>query len=354
MVNELSQADWEKASGEILGSALRLLQERTGFPVKVQASRLLIAADQTVDALIRVQIGRLEIPLFVEVKDSVTSSNQISRFIPASKSFPGTWMLIAKYISPAICSLLRTAQIAYVDLTGNIHLPIIIYQRSEPAPKDRPDSIQRTRYRPSIHTDSVTRLLLYFLSNPATLTYRQRHLAEVVGVSPAAINKVIGFLEEMDFLAQQSDGRKIIRRKSELIARWCTSYTDSFRPHQLRGRYRRVKRDPSRHWMKDMDIRGLQAVWGGEPAGAILTRHLEPELFTIYFRGAIQDVLNRFRLTPAADGDIELLEAFWLPILDYETILAPPLITYADLLGSGNERNRETAGILFEKLKLGD
>jgi hypothetical protein len=52
----------------------------------------------------------------------------------------------------------------------------------------------------------------------------------------------------------------------------------------------------------------------------------------------------------AADGDTEILDAFWNPELDrIEKPLAPPLLVYADLMMTGNTRNIETAKILHEQ-----
>jgi len=57
---------------------------------------------------------------------------------------------------------------------------------------------------------------------------------------------------------------------------------------------------------------------------------------------------NRLRKDPA--GNIEVLQRFWKPAKKTgleETV--HPLLIYADLLATGNQRNIETAKIIYEQ-----
>ncbi len=57
---------------------------------------------------------------------------------------------------------------------------------------------------------------------------------------------------------------------------------------------------------------------------------------------------NRLKKDP--EGDIEILKRFWTPleIWQYEERVHPILI-YADLMATGNQRNIETAKVIYER-----
>ena len=56
------------------------------------------------------------------------------------------------------------------------------------------------------------------------------------------------------------------------------------------------------------------------------------------------------KLRKAADGDIEILKPFWK--FDHQFThqgITPPLLVYADLMATGDGRNIEIAGIIYEQ-----
>ena len=82
-----------------------------------------------------------------------------------------------------------------------------------------------------------------------------------------------------------------------------------------------------------------------------MTRYLKPELITIY---AAAQYLDQFlvanRLKTDITGDVEILERFWKPTVDQQPQdMVPPLLVYADLLATGNQRNLETAKMIYEQ-----
>ena len=86
-------------------------------------------------------------------------------------------------------------------------------------------------------------------------------------------------------------------------------------------------------------------------AAAKLTQYLQPQIITIY---TMPQELNQFltenRLRKDQTGDVEILKKFWKPpeILQQEDLVHPILI-YADLLVTGNERNIETAKMIYDQ-----
>jgi hypothetical protein len=90
-------------------------------------------------------------------------------------------------------------------------------------------------------------------------------------------------------------------------------------------------------------------LWGGEPGAALLTNYLTPENFTLYTDGHWQEVMQTLKLLPDKNGDIEVLDMFWRQEnRDWTKPIVPPLLIYADLMGSRIGRNLETAKLIRE------
>ena len=356
----ITPASVEKLSeAEILQKALSLLEQRTGLAAGIQAQDLVLTSSHQMDALIFLRVGRLKVPFFVEVKKGhLTKIQQIQSFLLGHRNVrtPTPWMLVAEGIAPTIRDVLRKGNVGFVDLAGNIFVPIRIESSKDPLNfVEEKEAEKPVAYKPKLHSESTMRLVFCLLSDQATLEFTQRALAERAELSPGMVNRCLSSLEHLGFLARKSDGGRMIRRREELISRWSMLYSDHYRERLLLGRFKRVKNEPKAQWFKSTKaVQSPDFVWGGEAAGALYTRHLEPELFTIYTRRDLPDVLTTLRLSPSAEGDVFVYKAFWGSELDKQRDLAPPLIAYADLMGSGFERNRETAGMIYEQCKLGN
>jgi hypothetical protein len=106
--------------------------------------------------------------------------------------------------------------------------------------------------------------------------------------------------------------------------------------------------------MKELEEQKLQldqeegiSLRGGEPAAAILTNQLAPEKFSIYTNESWQYIGQDLGLVPEINGNVEILQLFWNDNNDTKQI-APILLVYADLMGSGFCRNIEMAKIILE------
>lgn len=87
-------------------------------------------------------------------------------------------------------------------------------------------------------------------------------------------------------------------------------------------------------------------VWGGETAAEVYTGFLRPEINTVYTWADRETAMKTLHLMPDPTGKVLLFEAFWKKPKEH-TGLAPIKIVYADLMGTGDSRNIETA----ERLK---
>jgi hypothetical protein len=124
------------------------------------------------------------------------------------------------------------------------------------------------------------------------------------------------------------------------------AYPERLRPKLILGRFR-----GEYNWWLHVKLDPLAAQWGGEVAAAKLTQYLKPEITTIYTDlQQLDQLLLVNRLKRDATGDVEILERFWKPgekLEDNE--LVHPILIYADLLATGNERNIEAAKIIYDR-----
>jgi len=100
-------------------------------------------------------------------------------------------------------------------------------------------------------------------------------------------------------------------------------------------------------------------LWGNEIAASQLTHYLKPEIITLYAENDLPKLQLKFRLKNNIHGNIELLKKFWdfnnedatvVPDFNNEdATVVPHILVYADLLNSLDERNQETASLIYEQ-----
>ena len=89
---------------------------------------------------------------------------------------------------------------------------------------------------------------------------------------------------------------------------------------------------------------------GGEPAGNLETGHPNSEHWTIYTAQAKLELVKTLKLAPRSDGNLKVYNKFWMDTTIYMNNRATPeLITYADLMITGDARCIETANIIYDK-----
>ncbi|HDL64986.1 MAG TPA: hypothetical protein ENH12_06310, partial [Proteobacteria bacterium] len=87
-----------------------------------------------------------------------------------------------------------------------------------------------------------------------------------------------------------------------------------------------------------------------EVAANILTKYLKPQYATIYAHQPLGPILLQNRIKRDPDGDIEILTIFWNFRFKWNNPnIVHPILIYADLIATGDDRNIETARIIYEK-----
>ncbi|OYV67806.1 MAG: hypothetical protein B7Z74_09260, partial [Deltaproteobacteria bacterium 21-66-5] len=126
------------------------------------------------------------------------------------------------------------------------------------------------------------------------------------------------------------------------------AYAHQLRPTIKPQRYRVADAD----WWKKEDLAKFDMWLGGEPAAAVLTKHLRPEVVTVYGDTHFAALARKVRAIKDEYGNLEVLQKFWafeLPQADKQPPLVPSLLVYADLVATGDARNIETAQLIRER-----
>jgi hypothetical protein len=330
----------------LLDEALQALQTQTGGAAKL-LRRERGPFDRRFDAQLQLELHDQKLLLLVEIKnvDRRLALAQIKTQLETAieDNLPGYIpLLVTPYMTEVMAEECRRLNLPFVDTAGNLFIrtgTTLLYITGRP----RPDHIGRRVYQAV--TPAGMKILFALLCKPelAGMTYRQ--IAAAAQVALGAVGPVLQDLETRGFLRRQGKGTAALERTEELLHEWVVQYPAILRP-KLHGRRYTADRDQ----VLGLELKPFGAYWGGEVAAERLTGYLKAEHLLVYTRGATKQLLMQGRMRLAADGDTEILDAFWNPELDrIEKPLAPPLLVYADLMMTGNTRNIETAKILHEQ-----
>jgi hypothetical protein len=157
-------------------------------------------------------------------------------------------------------------------------------------------------------------------------------------------------LRELRFLTVLKRVRRLHATK-RMLDEWALAYARTLRPKLLIARYRAPMLQDWQQWQPEKE----GALWGGEPAAAILTQYLRPGILTFYTKKIPGRMILDRKMTVVPnrlteDPIIEFRNKFWdfdVPPMDKPHIV-PPALVYADLLATGDGRCIETARMVYD------
>jgi len=329
---------------DILLQAVHSVQASTGLQVTIEEIEPKLR--KGADAVIILRDENKQWRFYVEIKPQLTTHALGSAIATVSqiKREHRTAALVTRYVNPSHADKLRELGIEFFDTAGNASfqqkgLNVFITGRKTQVSKslDRP-------VRAFNQTGS--RLVFALLCQRGLENKSYREMASTAGISLGAVNWIMSDLRSLRHISDLgAHGRHILNRK-ELLKRWVSTYPEQLRPKLVRGRYRT---EPRRDWWQKAHLPS-DAFWGGEVAAKLLTKYLRPETVTIYSESNLPKLQAQYRLQRDPNGDVELLRRFWkFDQWDEKNLqTAPPLLVYADLVSTADDRNLETAEIIYE------
>jgi len=330
---------------DILVQAVHSLANSAGLQAAIEAmeSRQRVGAD----AIVNVRDENKRWRFYVEVKPHLTSHTLGSAIAAVSqiKKEHQSVALVSAYVNPSQADKLRQLGIEFFDAAGNASfqqkgLHVFITGR-------KPQTIKSLGRPARAFNTTGSRLVFALLCQPGLENKSYREMAKEAGISLGAVNWIINDLKSLGHLVDfGARGRRLVNRK-ELLKRWTSAYPEQLRPKLILARF---KTEHAHDWWQKAQLPS-DAFWGSEVAAKLLTKYLRPETVTIYSESNLPQLQARHKLQRDPNGDIELLRRFWKfeqwEKKDLQT--APPLLVYADLVSTADDRNLETAEIIYEQ-----
>ena len=341
----MTQMNAKNKETELLEKAIQAFYKATGMLFTIEGEEIEIAGHKA-DAVMRLVRNGIDCQFVVEVKRWLTQS-MLAMAINQLKCFQQKGLIVTDYVNPNMADRFKEVDIPFIDTVGNAYLnepPIYVFIKGY-----KPPAITHAR-------DKVTRafqptglkLVFVLLCNQNLINAPYRDIQKAANVALGTVDWVMRDLREEGYILDMGKRGKRFNNKKKLLEKWVEAYNEKLKPKLLIGRYKADKYD----WWKFTKINEYDAYWGGEVAAAILTEYLKPETATIYIRDKRQNLAKLLltnRLREYTSGNVEILDAFWE--IDYDLTnpeLVHPLITYADLLATGDTRNIETAQKIYE------
>lgn len=286
-------------------------------------------------------------------------------------------ILIAQRFQPKQRELLRKNNRPYLEANGNMFFKDknhhILIEGQPVIPIIRVAATNRAFARTGI------KVVFNLLINPHWLNLPYRQLAEKTDTGIGNLTNIITGLKDQGFLFQVKKGELRFHDKKNLIHQWMKAYKEKLQPGLALGTFRFLDPALNKQWYS-IRPNDPNTVWGGEPAGGLLTNYLQPQDLTLYTTEKITTLMRQFRMVPDIKGNIFLYEKFWTdpgvplfptippykvffdihpekatvaaddpqdPIKPLAT--APPILVYADLMNTNDQRCIETAERVYAK-----
>ncbi len=263
----------------------------------------------------------------------------------------GMVLVFAPYLAAPTAKSFIDAGVSFADEVGNIHLALgDEYNWTVIGERKPPKAPESERITPA-----AVQLLFQFATTPDSVKWTVRDLAAAAGISKSKVAQLRAqFLH--DLLLIPRGGKEKFQITPALKESLVTGYSQVLRPKILLGRYRHADKTTEefltrlRHAAIEHQI--SYALTGGPAADALLHIYRTPDV-PLFVRTNDGTTLRNFRLIPDRQGTVTLLRAF-APLVYWRevkgTTVAPPWLIYAELLTGVEDRDREVAEDLRQKL----
>jgi hypothetical protein len=297
-----------------------------------------VASDRGLDALVHLTTGFGAARTYaVQVKQRLTP--ELATAVHVQPHLPV--LMAAPFISDPVAERLRARGIDYVDTVGNAHVAwegVLIDVRGR---RKSAVSLPKTSTRGArAFSRAGLKVEFVLLSWPEMASQPLRQLAHASGVSLGTAKMVVDELTTAGYLYEGSSGRRLARG-GELLNRWSEAYSIVLDPALSLGEF--STGDLSWWRQSERELLQLDIQVGGEAAASLLDSYLHPSSLTLYVHELPLQLIGRHRMARAAgDGNVHVRQRFWR-VPERVSWIVPSTLIYADLLASGDPRQREHA-----------
>lgn len=327
---------------ELITKVIEKLEEITGLNV----TQIKYNKPPEEDTFIKIKFNNEIFEYRVETKKYFNSVhlNQMEIFGSLSEN----QILFSEYLSYSVRSKLREKSINYADAAGNIFVKSdLLYLFIDGKKKDN----FRKNIFPKNFSSVGLKLIYAFLTDNNLVNKKYRELSDYTGISLDSIFRTMRELKKQGYLIDANIQNKNLIHKKELFEKWVSLFAEILKPKISRGNFKSLNPGFLNDW-KNIPFNG-KSLWGSEPAASLLDNYIRPEFFTIYTSESNEELLKKFRLVEANDGNIKIFDFFlkenFSSYAGDNISVVHPILIYADLINTVNPRNVESAKIIYEK-----
>lgn len=322
---------------DILNNAIHNLEKN--IPINWDWKTIDYNKDKGVDGELSIILNNQKKIFFVEIKKDV-KNHQLFNILNYKNKFTH-FLLVAEKLYPKVKKELRENRVNYLEGNGNVYIntdDLFLYIDTNEVAKTQKEKGNRA------FTKTGLKVIFQFLLKPKLINQTQREIAEITNVALGNIPLIINGLLETNLIVRLNKNEYVINNYEELLNKWITEFEQTLKPTLFKQRFRFQNKD--KDW-RTVPLNTDKTVWGGEPAGDIITNHLRPEKFTLYTKETTKDLILNYKLLPDDNGEITVYDMFWDN--DYNTNTAPKELVYTDLMITDDKRCKETAKLIFNE-----
>lgn len=331
----------ERQIKNLINRAMEMFAQTTGMKMTHQAKAPNGRNDYP-DGLVRIDHKDMHWDFAVQAKTRVTRAT-VAMEKAQLTTLEQDCLLVTEYVTPPMADRMKTIGLFFMDTAGNAYLnkpPLYVFIKGNKPPENVKAAPIKRLFKPA-----GLKVIFALLNMPKMVDWPYRQIAAMTDVALGTVDWILKDLKEMGFLLEMGGRKRKIIHLLTLLKRWVEAYPEQLRPKLGNERFKADQPD----WWKDVDITKYAACWGGEVAAAKVTKQLKPEKVIIYAHEIPGKLIIEKKLRKTTGGDIEILKPFWK--FDHEFInlgIVPPLLVYTDLIATGDDRNIETAGIIYD------
>ncbi len=260
-------------------------------------------------------------------------------------------LLITRQVPDSIINQMVEQGLEFVDAAGNLYLnspAAYVLIRGKRLPK-LPAAATKT------FTTNGFKLIYVILQDPDRLTTNHRAIANAAGIAASAVGSILKQLAETHYLQRKRNGDYQLLEYQKLLQRWELGYVERLRPKLFLGQFSPANGAAIAALTQPLSQQAEKSGFliGGELGAALTTNYLRPQSATLHVQANHRLLLVKLRLKPDPQGPITLLQQFGTANGSRQpdsSILADPLLLYAELMMAGNDRLRETADRILNNI----
>ena len=295
------------------------------------------------DKFVKFKYQKKDLVYYITIKHTLNDA-VIALLLQYKKILPHPLLLMTGYVNTNKAEELKNNNIQFMDTAGNAYIdcyPIYIFIKGN----KRPDIFfKNTKYR--TFEPGGLKIIYTLLCYPDMVKKPYRYIAEIANVALGTVGWTINDLMDLGFIVKIGDKGRQLLRKKELFNRWCMAYSEKLKPKLFINRFMGPE-----DWWTYYKLDPECAQWGGEIAANKLTKYIKPRDIIIYADPEkYKNIVIENRLRKDTNGNINFFNRFWkFDKANKLKDIVDPILIYADLINTNNQRTLETARMIYEK-----